>query len=295
MQGGLLLVWTRFRAGAASRYELIVTGDLVVKAVEALLDALEFFKRYLALLAEDLPARFIRGIAFHERLTMLKLGPIIGLRTNSKASVGKEKHRLLLVHITMGQEWLKSKTGPCGRACSKAYALFARTEFRYARERAMSGKTLVAYFSASGVTEAVARRLADAIGADVFEIAPREAYTAADLDWTDSSSRSTRECKDPACRPALKSMPEGMEAYETVLIGFPIWWYTAPNIIKTFLEAGDFSSARIALFATSGGSGMGKTMSDLEPSASQARWLDARRFSSDASARDLAAWVDTLA
>lgn len=166
----------------------------------------------------------------------------------------------------------------------------------------MPGKTLVAYFSASGVTEAVARRLADAIGADVFEIAPREAYTAADLDWTDSSSRSTRECKDPACRPALKSMPEGMEAYETVLIGFPIWWYTAPNIIKTFLEAWDFSSeawdfssARIALFATSGGSGMGKTMSDLEPSASQARWLDARRFSSDASARDLAAWVDTLA
>lgn len=151
----------------------------------------------------------------------------------------------------------------------------------------MSGKTLVAYFSASGVTEAVARRLADAIGADVFEIAPREAYTAADLDWTDSSSRSTRECKDPACRPALKSMPEGVEAYETVLIGFPIWWYTAPNIIKTFLEAWDFSSARIALFATSGGSGMGKTMSDLEPSAPQARWLDARRFSSDASARDL--------
>lgn len=102
MQGGLLLVWTRFRAGAASRYELIVTGDLVVKAVEALLDALEFFKRYLALLAEDLPARFIRGIAFHERLTMLKLGPIIGLRANSKASAGKEKHRLPLVHYYDG-------------------------------------------------------------------------------------------------------------------------------------------------------------------------------------------------
>lgn len=99
----------------------------------------------------------------------------------------------------------------------------------------------------------------------------------------------------PACRPALKSMPEGVEEYETVLIGFPILWYTAPNIIKTFLEAGDFSSARIALFATSGGSGMGKTMSDLEPSAPQARWLDARRFSGGASARDLAAWVDTLA
>lgn len=99
MQGGLLLVWTRFRAGAASRYELIVTSDLVVKA---LLDALEFFKRYLALLAEDLPARFIRGVAFHERLTMLKLGPIIGLRANSKASAGKEKHRFLLVHYYDG-------------------------------------------------------------------------------------------------------------------------------------------------------------------------------------------------
>lgn len=159
----------------------------------------------------------------------------------------------------------------------------------------MSGKTLVAYFSASGETERVARRLADAIRADIFEIAPREAYTAADLDWTDPSSRSTRECKDPACRPALKSMLEGVGAYETVLIGFPIWWYTAQNIIKTFLEAGSFSSARIALFATSGGSGMGKTMSDLKPSAPQAEWLDARRFSSGASARDLAAWADTLA
>ena len=160
----------------------------------------------------------------------------------------------------------------------------------------MSGKTLVAFFSASGVTEAVARRIADAIGADVFEIAPREAYTAADLDWTDSSSRSTRECKDPACRPALKSMPEGMEAYETVLIGFfPSGGIPLQTSSKTFFGGGGLLVARIALFATSGGSGMGKTMSDLEPSAPQARWLDARRFSSDASARDLAAWVDTLA
>jgi len=95
---GLLLVWARFRAGTAPRYELIVMGDLVVKAVEPLLDALELLECYLALLDEDLPARFIRGVAFHERLTMLKLGPIIGLRANSKASVGKDKHPLLLVH-----------------------------------------------------------------------------------------------------------------------------------------------------------------------------------------------------
>lgn len=162
------------------------------------------------------------------------------------------------------------------------------------RELAMSGKTLVAYFSASGVTERLAHRLADATGADVFEIAPMEAYAPADLDWTDPKSRSTLECKDPSCRPELKCMPEGIKAYKTVFIGFPIWWYTAPNIVKTFLESGDFSSARIALFATSGGSGMGETASDLATSAPGARWLGARRFPGDASPRDLAAWVATL-
>ena len=154
---------------------------------------------------------------------------------------------------------------------------------------------LVAYFSASGETARLAQTIAQAAGADLYEIRPETPYTAADLNWHDDQSRSSVEMKDPACRPAIAGEAPDLTDYDTVFVGFPIWWYTAPNIIKTFLEAGDFSSARIALFATSGGSGMGKTMSDLEPSAPQARWLDARRFSSDASARDLAAWVDTLA
>ena len=156
-------------------------------------------------------------------------------------------------------------------------------------------KILIAYFSASGVTARTAKEMAKAAGADLYEICPAEPYTAADLNWMDQKSRSTLEMNDPACRPAIAAPAADLDQYDTVFLGFPIWWYTAPNIIKTFLEAGDFSSARIALFATSGGSGMGKTMSDLEPSAPQARWLDARRFSGGASARDLAAWVDTLA
>ena len=155
-------------------------------------------------------------------------------------------------------------------------------------------KILVAYFSASGETARLAKTLADVTGGDLFEIRPQTAYTAADLDWNNAKSRSSVEMNDPKSRPAMAETPR-LAGYDTVFVGFPIWWYTAPNIIKTFLEAWDFSSVRIALLATSGGSGMGKTMSDLEPSAPQARWLDARRFSSDASARDLAAWVDMLA
>ena len=156
-------------------------------------------------------------------------------------------------------------------------------------------KQLVAYFSASGVTERVAERLAVAIGADLFEIEPAQPYTAADLDWTNRRSRSTVEMEDSTSRPEIAGMPQGLDAYDTVFIGFPIWWYTAPSIIKTFLEAGDFSGKRIALFATSGSSGMGKTRSDLEPCAPKAVWLgEGRRFDASASERELAAWVDEL-
>ena len=161
-----------------------------------------------------------------------------------------------------------------------------------------TSKTLVAYFSASGVTRALATRMADAIGADVFEIAPAQPYTAADLDWTNENSRSTVEMKNPASRPAIAGMPDNLAGYDTVLIGFPIWWYTAPTIVKTFLEAGDFSGKRIALFATSNNTMvMGRTQSDLEPCAPRAIWVGdgGRRFSADAGADELAAWVNGLA
>lgn len=155
-------------------------------------------------------------------------------------------------------------------------------------------KNLVAYFSASGVTAKVAERLVQAVDADLFEIAPAQPYTAADLDWTNKKSRSSVEMNDPASRPAIADMPENLAAYDTVFIGFPIWWYTAPTIIKTFLEAGDFAGKKIALFATSGGSGMGKTQSDLEPCAPAATWLGSDRLSAGVSVDELVAWVKKL-
>lgn len=125
-------------------------------------------------------------------------------------------------------------------------------------------KTLTAYFSASGVTRRAAEKLAAAAGADIFEIAPKVPYTTADLDWTNSRSRSTIEMKDPASRPEIADKVKDMAQYDTVMVGFPIWWYTAPTIIKTFLESYDFSGKKIVLFATSGGSSLGRTANDLK-------------------------------
>ncbi len=155
-------------------------------------------------------------------------------------------------------------------------------------------KKLVAYFSASGVTKDLAARLAQAVGADLFEIAPAVAYTQADLDWTDASSRSTVEMKDPAARPAMAAVPD-VAPYDEVFIGFPIWWYVAPRIVETFLESADFSGKKIALFATSGTSGMGKTLEELKPLAPAATWVGEKRFDASASAAELAAWAEGLA
>lgn len=127
-------------------------------------------------------------------------------------------------------------------------------------------KSLVAYFSASGVTANAAQKLAEAAGADLYEIRPAVPYTKADLNWTDSKSRSSVEMKDPAARPEIAGKVESMEEYEVIYLGFPIWWYTAPSIIHTFLESYDMGGKEIILFATSGGSGFGKTAQDLKTS-----------------------------
>ena len=134
-------------------------------------------------------------------------------------------------------------------------------------------KTLVAYFSASGVTEGVARELAKAAGADLFEIKPAVPYTAADLNWHDANSRSSREMADKASRPAIARTCENIADYDTVFVGFPIWWYVAPTIVNTFLEEHDLAGKTIVPFATSGGSGMGRTVAELEPSAPGARLM----------------------
>ena len=128
-------------------------------------------------------------------------------------------------------------------------------------------KKLVAYFSASGTTAKVAKKMAEAIGADLFEIKPETPYTGADLNWQNKNSRSSVEMRDKSSRPALADADAHIEEYDTVFIGFPIWWYVAPTIINSFLEQYDFTGKKIVLFATSGGSGFGKAVAGLQPSA----------------------------
>ena len=127
-------------------------------------------------------------------------------------------------------------------------------------------KKLVAYFSASGVTAKVADMLADAVGADIYEIRPEVPYTKADLNWMDKKSRSTIEMNDKASRPAVADKDAKIDQYDTIFVGFPIWWFRAPTIINTFLESYDLSGKKIILFATSGSSGFGKTVEELKVS-----------------------------
>lgn len=158
----------------------------------------------------------------------------------------------------------------------------------------MSKKILVAYFSASGVTERAAKALAKAAKADLFEIKPEIPYTDADLNWMDKKSRSSVEMNNPASRPAIAEKVANMEQYEAVFVGFPIWWYVAPTIINTFLESYDFSGKTVIPFATSGGSGMGRTVDVLKGVCPVARFLPGKRLDSDASAEEVTAWVKSL-
>lgn len=135
-------------------------------------------------------------------------------------------------------------------------------------------KTLVTYFSATGTTKDVATRLARVADGDLFAIVPANPYTSADLDWRDKRSRSTLEAANPSCRPVITSRVEHIEDYGTIFLGFPIWWYVAPAIVNTFLESYDLTGKTIVLFATSGGSGMGKTASILRASAPGAKIVD---------------------
>ncbi|MFR4988071.1 flavodoxin [Anaerotruncus colihominis] len=156
-------------------------------------------------------------------------------------------------------------------------------------------KALVAYFSASGVTAKAAKALAEAAEADLYEIKPEIPYTQADLNWMDKRSRSSVEMNNQAFRPALANRDAKIKEYDMVFLGFPIWWYVAPTIINTFLESYDFSGKTIVLFATSGGSGFGKTADALRGSvASDTRLVEGRMLNGCLSETELRSWVKTL-
>lgn len=156
-------------------------------------------------------------------------------------------------------------------------------------------KKLVAYFSASGVTAEEAKTLAEAAGADLYEIKPEVPYTKADLNWMDKKSRSTTEMNDLSFRPAIADRNAGVENYDVIFVGFPIWWYIAPTIINTFLESYDFSGKTVVLFATSGGSGMGKTAAGLKGSvAADTTIIEGKLLNGRQSVEDLKAWTDSL-
>ncbi len=154
-------------------------------------------------------------------------------------------------------------------------------------------KRLVAYFSASGVTGKVAKMVAEAAGADLYEIRPKQLYTKADLNWMDQNARSTIEMKDKKIRPEIVDTDAQIAEYDEILIGFPIWWYVAPTIINTFLEKYDFTGKKIVLFATSGGSGFGNTVKELEPSAPGATIVEGKLLN-NANKQQIESWVATL-
>ena len=156
-------------------------------------------------------------------------------------------------------------------------------------------KTLVAYFSATGTTKKAAKQLAQAAEADLYEIKPAAAYTREDLDWMNKKSRSSVEMNDKGSRPALADRDADIASYDTILLGFPIWWYVAPTIINNFLESYDFSGKKIVLFATSGGSGFGKTVQGLKPSvAEDTVILEGKLFNGSLSADSLKTWVESV-
>lgn len=155
-------------------------------------------------------------------------------------------------------------------------------------------KILVAYFSASGITARAAKILAETADADLYEIKPAVPYTSEDLNWTDKNSRSSLEMRDKASRPQIADKNASISKYDIILLGFPIWWYTAPTIINTFLESYDFSGKKIILFATSGGSGLGQTASELSGSCPGADIQNGIMLNGNLSVDELNQWIKSI-
>jgi len=152
-------------------------------------------------------------------------------------------------------------------------------------------KLLVAYFSASGTTKKLAQKISDTLNADLFEIEPEVPYTSKDLNWMDKTSRSTLEMKNPNSRPKIEKKLDNINDYDTILVGFPIWWYVAPTIINTFLESYSLDGKKVILFATSGGSKFGKTLENLIVSAPNSHFVEGGVLNPNMSKTEIEIWI----
>ena len=153
-------------------------------------------------------------------------------------------------------------------------------------------KILISYFSASGVTKSVAERISSIVNGDLFEIEPVNKYTNADLDWTNKQSRSSIEMNDKSSRPEVKNKVDNVDDYDTVLIGFPVWWYTAPTIINTFIEENNLENKKVYVFVTSGGSGVDESLNDLKSTYPNINFVSGKRLSSNVSETDITSWIE---
>ena len=153
---------------------------------------------------------------------------------------------------------------------------------------------LVVYFSATGTTKSVAEKIAAITGADIYEIKAAQEYTEADLDWNDDNSRTTKEQNDSAVRPEIGSEPISLEGYNTIYIGYPIWWGEEPRIMDTFVESCSFDGKTIIPFCTSGGSGIGRSGQNLADHAGSGTWLDGERFGAGTSEDEVKSWIEGL-
>ena len=172
--------------------------------------------------------------------------------------------------------------------------LMAACASSLAEEAAAQSRILVVYFSATGTTRGVAEKLAEGLSADLYEIVPAEPYTGADLNYNARKSRSSIEMNDPACRPAIAGELPDLTAYDTVLLGYPIWWGEAPRIVSSFVENADLTGKTLAVFFTSGSSGLGSSMKHLEAQAGAGTWLEGRRVTGSTTVEELVNWAKGL-
>ena len=173
-------------------------------------------------------------------------------------------------------------------------AAFAEEDASTAKATEPASHILVVYFSATGTTRGVAEKLAEGLNADLYEIVPEEPYTDADLNYNDSRSRTSIETDDPSCRPAIAGGLPDLAAYDTVLIGYPIWWGDVPRIVSTFVESVDLTGKTLAVFFTSGSSGLGSSMRHLEEQAGAGTWLAGQRFTFRTTVEELTQWAASL-